>query len=793
MSKSSNTIKDQPAQSASKGRSVPRAAAARLVAGRGRYTDDIAPLRLVHVAFARSPYAHAAIGGIELEAARAAPGVVGVFAAAELAEVCQPFQTLWTNLPQHRSPPQSPLATDRACWQGEAVVAVVARTRAEAEDAAELIEVDYEPLPVVADADAALAPDAPLVHETLGDNLAFEMTLGGDDVVQAFKGAAVVVEQPLQFGRITAASLEPRSIIADYNPAEESLTVHQSHQAPHLMQELFARHLGLASHKVRVIAPDVGGAFGIKLHAYPDDFAVAAIAVLLGRPVKHVCDRLDAFQSDAHAREVRLDARLAADADGRLLAMDADIRVAAGAYSIYPRTSLGEGIQALTLNGAPYRMQALGGRLRVAYQNKVPTGVYRAVGMPIACAATELLLDEAAHALGLDPAEMRRRNHLREADLPMTTVGGLQVQALSLDGCLDKLLALMGYDRLRAEQAAARERGVHRGIGLATFLEQTAVGPALYGPAGLTVGSQDGCTIKLEPSGALRCEVGATDQGQGTMTGIAQVAADAFGVDVEQVSMVSGDSAGPYGGGAWASRGLSIGGEAAHLAARDLRAEVLSIAAAVLQARPATLDLREGVIVDNDGGQARMTLPELCDIAFYRPNELPPDIKPELVATRHFTPRETPYFVANGIQASHLEVDTETGAIRLLGHWVVEDCGRLVNPQLVDEQMRGGVVQGLGAALFEDCQYSEDGQLQAATMVDYLVPMAAELPDIVVGHLETPQAGTELGVKGAGEAGAVGAGPAVWCALNDALRPLGARVDRQPFTPEVVLQALGKI
>jgi carbon-monoxide dehydrogenase large subunit len=587
--------------------------------------------------------------------------------------------------------------------------------------------------------------------------------------------------------------LEPRGILAEFDPAVGELTIHQSHQAPHLMHELYAQHLELPGHKVRVIAPDVGGAFGVKLHAYPDDFAVAAIAVLLGRPVKHVCDRLDAFQSDAHAREVRLTARLAVDKDGRLLAMDVDILAAAGAYSIYPRSSLGEGIMAATMLGAPYRLEAMGARLRVAYQNKVPTGVYRGVGQPIACTVTELLIDEAAAALGLDPAAFRRGNYLRHEDLPMTTHGGYMLQALSLATCHDKLLEMMGYEALRAEQAELRSKSIRRGIGLASFIEQTAVGSQLYGASGMPIGSQDGCTIKLEPPGVLRCAVGASDQGQGTMTGITQIVADAFGVPVDQVSMTSGDSAGPYGGGAWASRGLAIGGEAAHLAARDLRAEVLTIAGAVLQAKPETLDLRDSVIVDGDSGKRRMTLSELCRIAFFRPHDLPPDIKPELVASRHFTPRDPPYYVANGIQASHLEVDIETGAIRLLGHWCVEDCGRLVNPMLVEEQMRGGVVQGLGAALFEDCLYDPEGQLLTATMLDYLVPMAAEMPDIEVAHVQTPQSGTALGVKGAGEAGAIGAGAAVWCALNDALRPLGARVTRQPFTPEVVLRALGVV
>ena len=359
------------------------------------------------------------------------------------------------------------------------------------------------PLPAVVDPEAALAPEAPLVHEVLGNNVAAAFPIGGEGVAEAFEGADVTVEYPVQFGRVTAVSLEPRTILAAFDAAVGELTIHQSHQAPHLMAELYALHLGLANHKVRVIAPDVGGAFGIKLHAYPDDFAVAAIAILLGRPVKHVCDRLDAFQSDAHAREVRIAGRLAADKDGRLRTIDADILVAAGAYSIYPRSSLGEGVMAANMMGAPYKLDAMGAGLRVAYQNKVPTGVYRGVGQPLACAATEVLIDEAAHELGLDPAEMRRRNYLGEADLPGTTPGGYELQGLSLLACHDKLLELMDYMGLRQEQAALRAESVYRGIGLAVFLEQTAIGSQLYGPSGLPIGAQDGCSVKLESDGTF--------------------------------------------------------------------------------------------------------------------------------------------------------------------------------------------------------------------------------------------------------------------------------------------------
>lgn len=774
------------------GARIPRTRARALTAGKGRYTDDITLPQMAHVAFLRSPFPHARIVAINTDKAAALAGVIAAFTSSDIGRVCRPMRTQLNHIPQHISAEQAPLASGEVAWQGEPVAAVVARTRAEAEDAVAAVDVDWEPLPAVGDVHAALAAEAPSAHTTLTNNLGHAAHIEGGDINSAFAEAANVVRHTFNFGRLNAVSLEPRTIVADFNPGDETLTVYQSHQSPHLMQQLFAHHLELAEHKVRVIAPDVGGAFGMKLHAYGDEMAVAAMSRILGRPLKYTCDRWEAFQSDAQAREFYADAAIATDARGRILGLKADLICGLGAYSLYPRGSLGEGMQAATLIGAPYDIGAFQADVRFAYQNKVPTGALRGVGQPVACVITEQMIDLAAEALGLDPLEMRRRNYLQPEQFPKTTHGGIKLRELSLSQCLGRLTARMNYEALRRDQAEMRRQNIYRGIGLATFVEQTAVGAGLYGPSGLPITAQDTCILRAEPSGVLRCEVGCTDQGQGTLTGIAQIVADSFGVPVDDVAVTAGDSAGAQGGGAWSSRGLTIGGEAAFLAAKDLRNNVLRLAASILQSSADQLDIRNREIVNVSDGAARMTISELCRSAHFRQDLFPPNVIPELTVVRHFVPREFPYLMSNGIQASYLEVDCDSGWIRLLGHWVVEDCGRIINPLLADEQIRGGVVQGLGAALFEHCVYGFDGQLQTTTLADYLVPMASELPDIVVDHIETPHTLTSLGTKGIGEAGTVGGSAAVWCAVNDALRPFGKRVSHQPFTPAVILRALGK-
>jgi carbon-monoxide dehydrogenase large subunit len=757
------------------GRAVPRPNLARLLQGHGQYVSDVVLPRMAHVAFVRSPYAHARITAIDAEAARRAPGVIAVVTGAELAKVITPWVGVLSHLKGIKSAPQHAIAVERACWQGEAVCAVVARTRALAEDGCELVRVDYEELTPVTDPETALDPATPVIHPALGDNLTFERRFEAGEVDNALREADEVVEATFVFGRHTGVTNEPRAIVADWNPGEQRLTVYQGTQAPHMMQDLFARHLGLAEHQVRVVTKDVGGSFGIKVHTYADEMATVALSKLLERPVKFVADRLESFVTDIHARDHRIKAKIAVDRDGTIKAWEIDDLTGIGPYSVYPRTSGIEANQVVNLVGGPYTCPNYRAHARVVFQNKNVMCQYRAVGHPIATSVTEGLVDLAAARIGMDPVEIRRRNLIRDDAYPCTGVSGLKFEKLSHHACLDKILAMMDYAALRAEQARLRARGIHRGIGFASFIEVTNPSAAFYGVGGARISSQDGATLRLDATGAVHCHSGVTEQGQGTDAVLAQVVASAFGVPIERVRVTTGDTdSTPYGGGTWASRAAGIGGEAAWQAAK--------------------LDIRNGVVVDAETGRERIELTEVARIAYFRPDTLPPGFQAELMATRHYVPREWPFAFTNGIQASLVEVDVESGFVTLLRHWCVEDCGTVINPQLVDEQIRGGIVQGLGAALYEHCLYDERGQLLNGNMADYLVPMAGEMPDIEVGHVVTPTADSELGAKGAGEAGTAGASGAVVNAVNDALRPLDAApITAIPLTPETVLRALGKV
>jgi len=419
---------------------------------------------------------------------------------------------------------------------------------------------------------------------------------------------------------------------------------------------------------------------------------------------------------------------------------------------------------------------------------------YRAVGHPIACSVTEGLVDLAAMKIGMDPVEIRRRNLIADDAYPCASPSGLRFEQLSHHAALNKLIAMMDYDALRAEQALMRKNNIHRGIGIASFIEVTNPSAAFYGVGGARISSQDGVVVRLDAQGSVICQTSITEQGQGSESLTAQIVGSVLGVSMGRVRVILGDTDNtPYGGGTWASRGAGIGGEAALQAAKVLRKNILDVAAAILQSSPGELDIANNAVVNVSDGSPRIELRELARIVYFRPDTLPPGIQPELMATRHFVPREYPFAFTNGVQASWLEVDTDTGFVRLLRHWVVEDCGTIINPQLVDEQIRGGVVQCLGAALFEKCIYDERGQLTNANMADYLVPMSCEMPDIDVGHVVSPTSESELGAKGAGEAGTAGAAAAVANAVNDALTPFGAVITEIPLTPQVILTALGRI
>ena len=776
------------------GRSVPRPNAKRLLAGRGRYVTDIVLPRMLHVAYVRSPYAHAKIVSIDAETARAMPGVRLVATGEDLAKLCTPWVGTMEHFKGMKSPPQWPLPIDTAVWSGQAVVAVVADTRALAEDAAEVVYVEFDELPAVIDIDAAREPGSPLVSPELGSNICFHGKIDTGGVEDVFAGAAHVVEEEFLFGRHTAVTMEPRAIIADYDASEGQLTVHHATQTPYQFQDIYARHYGLPESRVRVIAPDIGGSFGMKLHMYHEDMAVVGLSMMLGRPVKYVADRIESFVSDIHARDHRVRARMAADADGNILAMDVEDVTGIGAFSAYPRTSVVEGNQVYRLMGAPYTFRNYRADLQVVFQNKVQMSQYRAVGHPIACTVTERLVDMVADRTAQDVFGIRSRNMIADDAYPLTSPTGYQFEALSHHACLAKLRDMMDYDVLRAEQAELRSRGIHRGIGIATFVEITNPGPAFYGVGGARISSQDGAVIKITPSGDVHCLISVTELGQGTETIIGQIVAEHLGVERDRIKVITGDTeTTPYGGATYACRGAGIGGETALQAAKLLKANVLAVAAAILQDEPDKLDIHSGWIVDAATAQQRIELSEIARIAYFRSDTLPPGTQAQLSVAHHYAPQGYPFAFTNGVQACHLELDVETGMVKILKLWVVEDCGRVINPMLVDEQIRGGVVQGLGAAFFEECVYGDSGQLTNGSLADYLVPMAVEMPDIEIGHVETPTLDTQLGAKGVGEAGTAAASAAALNAMNDAMKPFGGTLAQVPMTPARILKALGHI
>src|SRR6201988_3203264 len=581
------------------GRSVPRPNLTRLTEGRGQYVSDVTLPRMTHVAYLRSPHAHARIVKIETAAAKKAPGVIAVVAGAELAKVITPWVGVLTHLKGIKSAPQHAIAIERACWQGEAVCAVVAKSRAEAEDARALVEAEHEVLPAGRDPETALDAKTPVIHPELGDNLTFERALNAGDPDRGFAEADSVGDTTFVCGRHTGVTNDPRAIVADWNAGEQRLTVYQGTQAPHMTQNLFAKHLGLEEHQVRVVTKDVGGSFGIKVHIYADEMAAVALSKLLKRPVKFIADRLESFVTDIHARDHRVSAKIGVKRDGTITAFAIDDLTGIGPYSVYPRTSGIEANQVVNLVGGPYACANYRAHARVVFQNKNVMCQYRAVGHPIATAVTEGLVELAAARIGMDPLEIRRRNLIADDAHPSQGPSGIKFEALSNHEALAHLDAMMNYAGLRAEQARLRKQGVYRGLGFASFIEVTNPSAAYYGVGGAKISAQDGVTIKLDAQGAIICQTGVTEQGQGAEAVIAQVAATSFGVPIERVRVITGDTDNtPYGGGTWASRAAGIGGEAAWQAGKALRANVLACAASILQAKPETLDIPKSGVVD---------------------------------------------------------------------------------------------------------------------------------------------------------------------------------------------------
>jgi carbon-monoxide dehydrogenase large subunit len=775
------------------GKSIPRKEIRRLISGQGTYVDDIQGSKIAHVVFVRSPYAHAKILNIAFELAKTYPGVIEIVKESDISQYCQPYQGLLKHLEGMKAVFQTPLAVDKVYWHGHPVIAVVAETRAQAEDAAELVTIDWEELPPVVNEEEALLKDSPLIHPELGSNLCWERKIDCEGIEEIFNSAHTVVEENFTTSRHTHVTLEPRSILADYRSSDNQLIITHSTQVPHMMHWVVSHLFSIPESQVRIIAPDVGGSFGLKIHVYGDEMTAIALAIKLKRPIKFIADRLESFLSDYHSRDHRVWARMAFSEDGKIQAIEMDDLQSMGAFTGYPRGSVNEARQIINLVGGAYDVPHYKARTRVAYQNKSMYGQYRSVGHPVACLVTEGLMDRGAQSLGIDPAKLRQINYIPQNSFPKKLKSGPTIENLSQHEALDRLLEMMGYLDLRSEQKALREKGIYRGIGFASFLEMSNPSSNTYGRGGVSIAAQDASTVRLMPDGTLFCTASINEFGQGAATIAAQIVADVLGVSFDRVRVSLGDTdIAPFGGDNWGSRGTGIGGEAIYQTALALKNNILDIASQLFTLDIAKLGISKSYVIKLGVGTQIISLEDLARIVYFQPEKYPSKKAPELSVTRSYAQKTYDGICTNGIQASYLEVDPEIGEIKLLKHWVVEDCGVAINPLLIDEQIRGGVIQGIGAALYEHCIYNEDGQLTNGNFMDYLVPMAFEMPDIEIAHTCTPTKTSNLGAKGAGEAGVAGASAAVLNAVNDALSVFNVHLNAIPITPQNIIRKLYK-
>lgn len=755
----------------------------RLLTGRGRYVADLALPGMLHVAFLRSPHAHARLLAVDAGRARREPGVVACVSGDDLRGEARPIRAT-SRMPGYRATDFPALAVGKVRHAGEAVMAVVAESRYLAEDALDEIAARYEPLPAVVSAEAAMGEASALVHEEAGSNVLLSRAFVQGDVEAAFAGAALVLGDRFRFHRHAGVTLENRACLAEYQAGTEELTLWSSTQVPGIVRDVLADALGMPGHRVRVVAPDVGGGFGVKSAVYPEEIAVCVLARRLGRPVKWVGDRREDLLSSTQAWDEVIDAELAVEADGRLRGLRARVLADVGAYSVHPWTASIEVIQVVSFLPGPYRVPCYRGEALGVATNKAPMGPYRGVGRPVSTFVTETLLDRAARRLGLDPLEIRRRNLLRPDELPYRSPSGIVWDSGSFLESLERAAELVEYSRVREEQARGRAAGRHLGVGIAAYVELTGVGSAIPASPGATVSTgTEGATVRVDPAGTVTASFGLACHGQGHETTLAQVVAAELGARLADIRIVHGDTAAsPVGTGTYASRSAVIGGGAAILASRAVREKALQIAAHHLEVAAEDLELAEGRVAVRGAPDRGLTLREVAQAAYAGAKRLPKGMEPGLEATRYYDP----YFgtASNATHVAVVEVDPESGAVRILRYVVVEDCGRIINPLIVEGQAIGGVAQGIGAALLEEVVYSEDGQLLTGTLMDYLIPTAAELPPIEVAHLEHPSPTTLGGFKGVGEGGTIGAPAAVANAIADALVPLGVDVTELPATPD---------
>jgi aerobic carbon-monoxide dehydrogenase large subunit len=753
----------------------------RLLTGRGAFTDDRKVPGAAHVAFRRSEQSHARIRAIDCTAARAAPGVVAVFTAADWRDVVKPLVAT-SRMANYYATPIFPLARDKVRHVGEPVVGVVAESRYQAEDAAALIAIDYEALPPAVDPEQALRDGAPLLHEEAGTNVIVAREFKRGDVEAAFAAAAVRVSGRFRMHRKTPMAIEPRAYLAEYEPARDTLTLHAATQVPGIVRDALAAALAMPADHVRVVAPDVGGGFGGKGSLYAEEIFVCAAARALQRPVKWTGDRLEEFTAGSQGFDEIVDAALALDRDGRIVALQADVIGDIGAYSIYPWTAALEPVQVVSFLPGPYRVQNYRGRVRAVATAKAPTGPYRGVGRPISTFVMERLMDMAAAKLGLDAKELRLRNLIGDDELPYKVASGIVWDKSGFQECLHKACAAIGYDALRAQQREARAAGRSIGIGIACYAELTGIGSRISVAPGMPINTgTETAIVRIDEAGAVTATFGVASHGQGLETTLAQVVAQHLGARFADIHVIHGDSAAAPGTGTYASRSMVLAGGAATLAARAVREKLLNAASHLLEAAAADLVVEDGMIAVA-GTDRTISFRDVARAVYAETDKLPPDARGNLAATETYDP-----VFGTTSSAAHIAVvaiDPETYEVRIERYAVAEDCGRLVNPAIVDGQVHGGVAQGIGAALYEEIIYDAQGQITTANLADYVVPSACEIPHMQVGHLETASLTTLGGFRGMGEGGTIGAPAAIANAVADALAPLGIAVNELPITPQ---------
>jgi carbon-monoxide dehydrogenase large subunit len=754
----------------------------RLIKGLAHYVDDIRLPDTLHAVFVRSIYAHARIKSVDVSAASKAPGVVAVYTGKDVSQKIGPVPCA-AALPDLKVPDHRVLATSKVYFVGHPIAVVVAHDKYAAKDAADLIQVDYEELPVALDEEKA-AQGGPVIHEQFGTNISYKLTAGEGDIEAALKSADKVIKQRILHRRLAPIAMEGRGALARYYPGEQELTLWTSTQIPHLARTQVALMLGIPENKLRLIAPEVGGGFGSKLNVYAEEALLGWIAMHTGKPIKWIEGRRENIQATIHGRGQTGYIEIGFKKDGTITGFRYNVFADMGAYHQLLTPAIPT-LTGLMLSGC-YKIPAIQINVTGVFTNKMSTDAYRGAGRPEATFVIERAMDLVAADLGMDVVELRRKNFPAPSEFPFKTATGLFYDSGNYEGALKKALDMASYSKLREEQKQARKEGRLMGIGVSTYVEICAIGPSAATPAG----GWESATVRVEPTGKVTILTGCSPHGQGEETSFAQIAADELGVDVNDVAVIHGDTAiVQYGIGTFGSRGLAVGGSAVYLALQKVKEKANKIAAHLLECDAQKVSFKDGKFSCSGKDGKQVTIQEVALTAYVAKN-IPPDTEPGLAAIHFFEPKN--FTFPFGTHIAVVELDRETGEIHFKRYVAVDDCGNVINPMLVDGQVQGGIVQSLGQALYEEVVYDEQGQLVSGTFMDYALPKASMVPWLELDRTETPTNVNPMGVKGVGEAGTIGATPAIVAAIVDALAPYGVRHIDMPIKPEHIWRIINQ-